>query len=270
MDILDEIIELLNEEKQRNDYVYISPEIIDEFNSAFFSQAYDSQISTPQKSILNKIENCSESKNLQKDLKKTLPQRQVNSVANIDFSNFDFEQLKNFTKACIMCPLNQRRTNVVFGEGSSNAELMFILEEPGIEEDKNSTPLHGEPKELLNKMIEAMGFTQDEIFITNAVKCHPINGVEPSAEEVETCKKHLNRQIELIRPKVIIIMGALPLKYLLNGTKISNERGKWREYKNIKVMPTFHPAFLLRQPSKKKEVWNDLKEVMKYLKTPHE
>lgn len=267
MDILDEIIELLKEEKKKNEYLYISPEIMDEFNSAFFSQIYEPKISVQQQQNFCNRENTFPNKNLPKPLEKTQNTQSTNSISNIDFSRIEFEQLREYAKNCKMCPLHQERTNTVFGEGSPNSKLMFILDEPGIEEDKNSIPLCGDSKELLDKMIEAMGFAKNDVFITNTVKCHPANGGELSLTEVKTCIQYINRQIELIKPKAIIIMGSVPLKYLLNGTKISNERGKWHEYKEIKVMPTFHPAFLLRQPSKKKEVWSDLKEVMKYLKT---
>ena len=142
---------------------------------------------------------------------------------------------------------------------------MFIGEGPGADEDAQGIPFVGRAGELLTKMIKAMTFDRSEVYIANIVKCRPPENRNPSDEEAEVCIPFLKRQIELVNPKVIVLLGAVPLKYLMGKTGISRMRGTWMEYKGIQVMPTYHPAYLLRNPGAKKDVWQDLQEVMSVL-----
>ena len=165
---------------------------------------------------------------------------------------------------CALCGLHKTRNKSVFGDGDRKAELMFIGEGPGKDEDEQGIPFVGRAGQLLTKMINAMQFTREEVYIANIVKCRPPENRNPSDEEAEKCLPYLNRQIDIIRPKVIVLLGAVPLKYLLGLTGITKIRGTWYEYRGIKIMPTLHPAYLLRNPLAKKEAWEDLQKVMKF------
>ncbi len=175
----------------------------------------------------------------------------------------DLEQVRELLKDCQRCELCRRRTNIVFGEGNPDARLMFIGEAPGYDEDIQGRPFVGRAGELLNKMITAMQFTREEVYIANVIKCRPEDNRTPNPVEIDTCIPFLRRQIELIRPEVIVVLGAVAAKALLNTESgISRLRGRWCSYENIPVMPTFHPAYLLRNESSKKEAWQDLQQVM--------
>ncbi len=173
------------------------------------------------------------------------------------------EELKNLTLGCGGCKLVHGRNQVVFGEGNPHAKLMFIGEGPGYHEDLQGRPFVGPAGELLNKMIRAMGFTREEVYIANIVKCRPPNNRNPEPDEANACLGFLIRQIELIQPKVIVLLGAVALRFLTNRKEgILHMRGKWIDFHQIPVMPTFHPSYLLRQPSAKKDAWIDLQKVM--------
>ena len=175
----------------------------------------------------------------------------------------DLASLARIVAGCRNCPLAASRSNVVFGEGNPDARLMFIGEGPGFDEDRLGRPFVGKAGQLLDKMISAMQFTREEVYIANIVKCRPPDNRVPTPEEAACCIGYLHRQIELIRPEVIVLLGATAVKFLLNTTSgISKMRGRWLSYENIPVMPTFHPAFLLRQESAKREAWQDLQQVM--------
>ena len=181
----------------------------------------------------------------------------------------DFPELKSAVAICSRCPLCRTRTNTVFGDGNEKAELMFVGEGPGADEDAQGLPFVGKAGELLTKMILAMGFARKEVYIGNIVKCRPPNNRTPEEEEIASCLPYIKRQIALIRPKVIVLLGATPLRGLFDLTGITRLRGKFLDYGGIPAMPTFHPAYLLRNPSAKADVWKDLQQVMKILgKTP--
>jgi uracil-DNA glycosylase len=153
-------------------------------------------------------------------------------------------------------------TQVVFGEGNAKAELMFIGEAPGADEDATGRPFVGAAGRLLDKIIEAMGLKREDVYITNVVKCRPPNNRKPTTDEVESCEPFLFREIDVIKPKVIVTLGATPLFSLLRVKEgITKIRGQFYTYHDIPVMPTFHPAFLLRVPERKREVWDDMKKV---------
>lgn len=182
-----------------------------------------------------------------------------------DLAALNLDELNSMTQQCRLCPLHKRRNNVVFGAGNPNAELMFIGEGPGYHEDMQGIPFVGEAGDLLTKMIAAMQYTRQDVYIANIVKCRPPNNRNPHDDEAEACLPYLKRQIELIKPKVIVLLGAVPLKYLMERTGIIKNHGKWMKYNDIPVMPTFHPAYLLRYKEAKRDAWNDLQMVMKVL-----
>ena len=175
----------------------------------------------------------------------------------------DLSALAAFIGDCRRCPLAGNRHNIVFGEGNPDARLMFVGEAPGYDEDIQGRPFVGKAGQLLDKMINAMQFTRQEVYIANIVKCRPHDNRTPMPDEIDCCIGFLHRQIELVRPEVIVALGATAAKALLKTTNgITHLRGKWCSYENIPVMPTFHPAFLLRQESAKREAWQDLQLVM--------
>jgi len=164
--------------------------------------------------------------------------------------------------SCQRCNLRAHAQQVVFGEGNENALLMLVGEGPGAEEDRQGKPFVGAAGELLNKILEASGISREEVYIGNVVKCRPPNNRVPTKDEVAACRSFLDRQIQLIRPKIIVCLGATAAQTLLGPeVRITKIRGIWHEREDIKIMPTFHPAALLRDPSKKRPVWEDFKAV---------
>src|SRR5215472_3872401 len=167
---------------------------------------------------------------------------------------------------CTRCRLHKGRKNIVFGVGNANAELMFVGEGPGADEDEQGEPFVGRAGQLLNNMIAAMGLKRQDVYIANVVKCRPPGNRTPEKDECDTCGPFLLRQIEVIRPKVVVALGAVAAKYLLAiNDSMANLRGRWYELKGAKLAVTYHPAYLLRDPRQKKETWKDLQMVMKYL-----
>jgi uracil-DNA glycosylase len=164
---------------------------------------------------------------------------------------------------CTRCKLHKGRNKIVFGDGSPKAQLVFIGEGPGADEDAQGLPFVGRAGKLLTQMIEAMGLQRKDVYICNVVKCRPPENRAPEPDEVTTCSPYLLRQIDVIRPKVIVCLGAVAAKTLLETTRgISQFRGEWLEWRGHKLMATYHPAYLLRNPNAKGEVWKDLQKVM--------
>ncbi len=165
---------------------------------------------------------------------------------------------------CTRCQLHRGRATLVFGVGNPRAELMFVGEGPGGEEDRQGEPFVGKAGQLLTRMIEAMGFERSQVYIANVVKCRPPQNRDPEPDEIEACEPFLKAQIAAIGPRVIVALGRFAVQTLLrDGTPISRLRGRWREYQGVRLMPTFHPAYLLRNPADKGKAWEDLKLVMK-------
>ncbi|WP_420809012.1 uracil-DNA glycosylase [Ammonifex thiophilus] len=173
------------------------------------------------------------------------------------------EELEAVVKNCRKCPLAAGRTNVVFGEGNPHALLMFIGEGPGAEEDRQGRPFVGPAGQLLDRILAACNIKREEVYIANIVKCRPPGNRVPTKEEAEACLPYLIRQIELIRPKIIVLLGATALQYLMgSGARITKVRGQWLgPFYGAQVMPTYHPAALLRDPSKKRPAWEDFKKI---------
>jgi len=167
---------------------------------------------------------------------------------------------------CTRCKLHRRRTNIVFGVGNPHAELVFVGEGPGHDEDVQGLPFVGRAGQLLNQMIVAMGIKRNDVYIANVVKCRPPENRTPEKDEIATCMPFLMRQLANINPKVIVSLGSVAAQALLNTSKsISHFRGQWFDFRGAKLMATYHPAYLLRNPHAKPEVWADLKKVMAYL-----
>ncbi len=167
---------------------------------------------------------------------------------------------------CTRCPLFQERTNIVHTEGNRTARLMFVGEAPGADEDAQARPFVGKAGQLLTRIIEAIGFKREEVVIGNVNRCRPPGNRPPTAEEAAMCKPFLLREIAVVQPEVIVVLGNTAMRNLLDIKEgITKLRGRFQDYKGIKVMPTFHPAYLLRDPSKKRETWEDLKKVRDYL-----
>jgi uracil-DNA glycosylase len=167
---------------------------------------------------------------------------------------------------CERCRLHKGRTKLVFGVGNVNADIMFVGEGPGADEDAKGEPFVGRAGQLLNNMITAMGLKREDVYIANVVKCRPPGNRTPEKDECDTCSPFLLRQIDVIKPKVIVALGAVAAKNLLAmNDSMANLRGRWYDFRNSKLLVTYHPAYLLRDPRQKKEAWKDLQMVMKHL-----
>lgn len=172
------------------------------------------------------------------------------------------EELKRAVVGCQRCPLAQNRTQVVFGEGNPEAKIMFIGEGPGYYEDQQGRPFVGKAGQLLDKMLASIGLSRNEVYIANVVKCRPPNNRDPLPEEVEVCINYLRWQFKLIRPKIIVCLGAVAARNIIAPDfSITRERGKWVNKAGVWILPTYHPAALLRNPSKKRDSWEDLQSL---------
>ena len=173
------------------------------------------------------------------------------------------DQVRGALGDCTRCKLCSGRKNLVFGVGNPKARLVFVGEGPGAEEDNQGIPFVGAAGQLLTKMIAAMGYSRDEVYICNVVKCRPPGNRNPEPDEIEACQPFLEAQLNAIRPSVIVTLGKFAAQTLLRtDMPITRLRGQWREYVGIPLMPTFHPAYLLRSPGEKKAAWTDLQSVM--------
>lgn len=190
---------------------------------------------------------------------------------NKSTDNDSLERIAKDIAECTRCELCRNRTNTVPGIGNPRPDILFIGEAPGADEDREGIPFVGRAGKLLTKMIEAMGYTRDDIFIANINKCRPPDNRTPTPEEMETCIPFLKRQIALLQPRTIVAMGATAVSGLVEvpeKTGITQWRGNWMSFEGIDLMPTFHPAYLLRSPSAKRPVWDDLKAVLNRLGRP--
>lgn len=196
----------------------------------------------------------------------------------LPYADFDLPSLTADAQSCTKCSLHETRNSVVFGVGNTSADLMFIGEAPGADEDRQGEPFVGRAGQLLTQIIEAgMKLKRSDVYIANVLKCRPPGNRNPAPDEVETCSPYLIRQIELIQPKVIVALGSFAAQMMLDSkTGITRLRGEFHECriaglrvpphkKPPVVMPTFHPAYLLRNPNAKKDVWADIQQVMTFL-----
>jgi len=189
------------------------------------------------------------------DISKTLPD-----------SGETVEEIRLDVGNCTRCPLHEGRTKIVHSTGNLQADLMIIGEAPGADEDAKGEPFVGRAGQLLNKIIEAIGMKREDVFIGNINRCRPPGNRAPVPNETAACKPFLLREIAVVKPKVIVVLGNTAMKNLLDTKEgITKLRGIFQDYYGVKVMPTFHPAYLLRDPSKKREVWEDMKKIRDYL-----
>jgi uracil-DNA glycosylase family 4 len=208
----------------------------------------------------------------------TVEARPVGPVLSPEAKAAAFADLRARALVCIKCPhLASSRKNVVFGVGSPDASLMFVGEAPGADEDEQGEPFVGKAGQLLTKIIQTMGFQRSTVYIANILKCRPdtpgqsAGNRKPKPEEMQTCIPYLHEQIDLIQPKVLVALGATAVEGLLGKTiGITKLRGQWRSYRNIPLMPTYHPAYLLRNQalSEKRRVWEDMLAVMEKIDAP--
>lgn len=190
-----------------------------------------------------------------------LPNEEVDHIDTL-------QDLRRVVEGCRKCGLRQGCRGAVFGEGNPHSRLMFVGEAPGAVEDELGRPFVGRAGQLLTKIIAAMGYKRDEVYITNINKCRPPNNRTPVQEEVVACYPYLRAQLRIISPRVIVCLGAHASKALIKPDfKITQQRGQWYQLEGIRLMPTFHPAALLRNPHLKRPVWQDMQEVMAQLKT---
>lgn len=188
---------------------------------------------------------------------------EVLDEALVPLAHRSLEQIRADLGDCTRCKLHTTRTTIVFGVGAADAPLMFVGEAPGEQEDKRGEPFVGPAGELLDKMIEAMGWSRQSVYIANTTKCRPPGNRDPQPDELEQCMPFLEAQIASIRPRIIVTLGKPAANQVLGtDAPISALRGTFHERFGALVMPTFHPAYLLRDPNKKREVWSDLKLVM--------
>lgn len=183
---------------------------------------------------------------------------------NIDSGVMTLSDIRKRMGDCKLCALHKGRTQIVFGDGPDNAELMFVGEAPGADEDREGKPFVGRAGQLLTKIITAMHFDREEVYIANVNKCRPPENRDPKTDEVAACEPFLVQQILAIKPKVIVALGRWAAQTLLKtSTPITALRGKFYDYHGIKLIPTYHPAAVLRYPQYKKPVWEDMQQVMK-------
>ncbi len=176
-------------------------------------------------------------------------------------------QIREELGDCTRCKLHSTRSNIVYGAGDPCAELMFVGEAPGRDEDQQGVPFVGRAGQLLTKIIEAIDLRREDVYIANVVKCRPPKNRNPEPDEIETCQPYLFAQIDAIQPKVVVALGAFAVKTLLQSDEsISKLRGRTFDYRGAKLIPTFHPAYLLRSPEKKADVWEDMKKVRSLLR----
>ena len=174
----------------------------------------------------------------------------------------NWEELEQACKNCTKCKLCSNRKNVVIGKGNKNANIMLIGEGPGADEDVQGIPFVGKAGQLMDKAFQAIGIQKEEIYIANIVKCRPPNNRNPEYEEADLCKEYLESQIKLVNPQIIVLLGSVALKNILGKEYgITASRGKWFEKDGIKILPTFHPAALLRDEDKKIDFFKDLKMI---------
>ncbi len=188
--------------------------------------------------------------------------RRLETMTNMEKLSF----LRECMGDCTRCKLSQERTNIVFGDGDPNAEIVFVGEGPGFHEDKQGIPFVGKAGQLLNKMIFAMGIEREDVYIANVVKCRPPGNRDPAPDEIRMCSPFLYKQLETLQPRVIITLGRFASQCLLDTKRsMGSMRGRWQDWRGVEVMPTYHPAYLLRNPESKREAWKDLQMVMEKL-----
>lgn len=204
------------------------------------------------------------------ELEKPMPFPNKTAVRELNIEDFakaeSLEELYEAIHECQRCPLGATRTKFVFGTGSPQAEIMFVGEAPGAEEDRQGIPFVGRAGQLLDKILAAMNLRREDVYIANILKSRPPNNRDPLPEEAETCEPYLHKQIELIKPKIICCLGRIAAQRLLQtNMSLTNMRDRWFDYRGTLLMVTYHPAALLRNPNMKRPTWEDMQKMMKKL-----
>ena len=208
------------------------------------------------------IERTREEEEMPKTISEEMPSLFGDVEQKLPESNETIEEIRADIGNCTRCPLWEGRTKIVHSTGNRQADLMFVGEAPGADEDAQGEPFVGRSGQLLTKIIESIGMKREDVFIGNINRCRPPGNRAPTLAEAHTCRPFLTREISVVRPKVIVVMGNTAMKNLLDTKEgITKLRGEFQDYYGVKVMPTFHPAYLLRDPRKKREVWEDMKKV---------
>jgi DNA polymerase len=208
---------------------------------------------------------------LTKDIKQRTICNESETLKEVEYDQVDkvavLKSLEGEVKQCTECDLSKSRTNAVFGTGSQNADLMFVGEAPGYYEDLKGEPFVGKAGQLLTKIIEAIDLKRGDVYIANVLKCRPPGNRNPSPNEIISCTPYLFQQIDLINPKIICALGTFAAQALLNSTaSIGTLRGKFHEFRRTKLIATYHPAYLLRNPGEKRKTWEDMKKIRDFLK----
>jgi DNA polymerase len=200
-------------------------------------------------------------------IKKSPPRRKASAAARLPVFEGELQKFYEEIRNCKKCSLSESRTNLVFGGGNSHADILFIGEAPGKDEDEQGIPFVGKAGQLLNKMLQAIELDRNEIFIANILKCRPPQNRDPLPEEVSRCEPHLKRQIELIAPKIIVALGRIAGQTLLKmkDETLRDLRSRLHQYNGVPLIVTYHPAALLRNPNWKRESWQDLKKIKKFI-----
>ncbi len=189
----------------------------------------------------------------------------VRDHKNHPADSMNWQELQQAIRVCRLCRLCESRTQAVFGEGAMNPPVMFIGEGPGCEEDRSGRPFVGRSGKLLDCMIRTMQLKREQVFISSIVKCRPPNNRNPKPDEGATCLPYLYRQIELLQPRILVLLGNVPLRFLLGLTGISKVHGNFYQCRDIPAVATYHPAYLMRTRSREKESWEDLRKVLWFL-----
>jgi DNA polymerase len=196
----------------------------------------------------------------------SLPSSRSNSRDTVRSRTLTLPEVHKEIANCKRCKLHRARKTIVFGEGNEWARLMFIGEAPGYDEDVQGRPFVGKAGQLLTKIIQSINLLREEVYITNIVKCRPPQNRNPEPDEIQSCRPFLMNQIRVIQPEIICALGTFSAQTLLKtDTKITALRGRFYDFEGIKVIPTYHPAFLLRNPERKREVWEDVKKIAEWL-----
>jgi DNA polymerase len=199
----------------------------------------------------------------------SLPTSEIKPVQSNSSRVMTLEEVQKELGDCKRCKLHRTRRTIVFGEGNERATLMFIGEGPGYDEDVQGRPFVGKAGQLLTKIIESINLSREEVYIANVIKCRPPQNRNPEPDEIKSCNPFLMKQIGVIHPKIICALGTFSAQTLLKtDAKISALRGRFFDLEDIKVIPTYHPAFLLRNPERKREVWEDMKQIAELIKNP--
>lgn len=194
---------------------------------------------------------------------KRLHETKKSELATLDASKLTLAAVRDELGDCQRCKLSRFRSHIVFGDGSPQARLVLVGEAPGEEEDRQGLPFVGAAGNLLDRLLKKLGLNRGELYITNIVKCRPPGNRNPEADEINSCLPFLKKQLQVIRPRIICLLGRIATQVLLEtSTPLNKLRGQWQEWQGIKVMPTYHPSYLLRFPEQRKKTWEDMQKVM--------